>query len=435
MSTRPPEERRERERRVGGRRYRTDIDANEMRRHGPRRVAEDDRRRRSPESPAEPPEDKSPSAQAVASSGENSRDESVPSQADGGVLRRAALEVWTKATALIVGLRDTREIEWLAVGRLDDAVARMQIALMDRRAPSPTDSSPIGSGSVDGPSGESEVGEPGVGNCTSCGERLVWRGRNPQSLRCLNRMCSTNIVDTLRGDSRAVTRMEHEAAADYIETLESELARLRASVERTVGEGGAGVGSQAGGVCDNVGRPVSPHVLAEVQRLFAVVEMEAERRAIACEMGVGEWEGFVAGVVDEVLGRTAPQAGDLLGEAIVELANEADNLRRNHIDNLRALHAATRIQRQVDRLATFRARALHTDGEPEPEATPEGSAGVETRAGFAAYMPAHWRETLTENPRWIVGATRHPDAAEEWERVEIRPLDGPPEDSPREAES
>jgi len=43
--------------------------------------------------------------------------------------------------------------------------------------------------------------------------------------------------------------------------------------------------------------------------------------------------------------------------------------------------------------------------------------GVET-----AYVPSHWRETLhSEYAQTIVGVTLHPDDAEEWDQVEIRP--------------
>lgn len=47
-----------------------------------------------------------------------------------------------------------------------------------------------------------------------------------------------------------------------------------------------------------------------------------------------------------------------------------------------------------------------------------------------AYLPTHWRETLAENPHWIVGLTMQPNReAEEWEEVEI--LRAPAPESPR----
>jgi hypothetical protein len=49
-------------------------------------------------------------------------------------------------------------------------------------------------------------------------------------------------------------------------------------------------------------------MMAEAQRIWSAVEAEAERRAIECQWGVGEWEAFVGGVISDlaIIGRAGP---------------------------------------------------------------------------------------------------------------------------------
>jgi hypothetical protein len=60
---------------------------------------------------------------------------------------------------------------------------------------------------------------------------------------------------------------------------------------------------------------------------------------------------------------TLADAMDVLGRAIMDLANEAEILRTQHVDNLRALDSGRRIQKIVDALARLRSGGATTESE------------------------------------------------------------------------